>query len=121
MKITKLSNYVGFDISKPEGYIRMVDNDLVNIFNFAKGRIRLGEAADGSRGENISGEYQIFTSGAAGTTTIVTHTLGANPTGFIVTDKSGFGDVYMATTSNAVITFATLATASTSYTVFLFK
>lgn len=121
MKLVKLSNMAGFDKEKPEGYLRMADNDLINLALAMQGRIRLGSGIDGERGENISGEFQVFTCGAAGLTSVVTHTLGASPIGFLLINKSGLGDIAMSTTSNTLVTFTTLATANTTYTVFLLK
>ena len=121
MKLAKTSNYNGFKITKPDDYIQNVDTDLINIFNAFKGRIRFGEVSNGYRGENIEGEYRVFTSSATtNATTTVAHTLGAIPTGFLLINKGGFGDVRISTSNKDNITFATSVT-STSFTVFLLK
>lgn len=114
MKITKTTNIN----QGTDKYLKSVDNDLINIFNAFKGRVRFGVATSGYRGENIEGEYRTFTSGASNI--VVAHTMNTAPTGFLVTNKGGFGDIYMVSGTSLTVTFATSAS-STSYTVFLLK
>jgi len=61
MKITKQSHYNPNDKDQSR-YVLTADNDLLNIFNALKGRIRFGNGNNGSRGENIQGEFIDFTS-----------------------------------------------------------
>ena len=124
MKLNKLSNYVGFKISKIEDYIQSVDIDLKNLFLFTQGRVRFGSGTDDTFGENISGEFQVFTTPTATNVEFsVTHSLGAIPTGgYLVVSQAGVGSLYTATGSNTATTayFRSSAT-STSFTVFLLK
>jgi hypothetical protein len=120
MKLSKLSNFVGFSITKSDDYIQNVDTDLINIFNCFKGRVRFGAVTNGYRGENMEGEFRVFTSATSAGNTTVVHTLGATPVGFILVNKGGFGDIYMASANTANVAFATSLT-STSYSVFLLK
>ena len=122
MKVKKLSNFVGFNIAKPEDYIQTVDTDLINIFTALNGRLRFCSAlTNGLNGENIEGEIRIFTSVATnGAQSVVAHTLHTPPSGFIVVNKGGFGDIRLVSATTANVTFATSVT-STSFTVFLIK
>jgi len=108
---------------KPEHYMKAADNDLINLFNAFKGRIRLGSGTTsttvGVRGENIAGEFRYFLSGV-GTDNAIQHSLGCIPIGFFLINKSGFGDIYMKTASATSATFSTTQTA-TNYSVFLLK
>ena len=118
MKLTKTSNYNGFSITQPQDYIQNVDADLTNIFDAFKGRIRFGKIANGYRGENIEGEFRVFT--ATGSTASVAHTLGTQAIGFLLINKTGFGDLYLVSSDKATATFASSSTSNT-YTVFLLK
>jgi len=118
MKLSKTSNYNGFNITKPQDYIQNVDTDLTNIFNAFKGRIRFGDVDNQYRGENVEGEFLVFAS--SGTTTTITHTLGTQATGFLLINKSGYGDLYMVSSTKTTATFASSTTANT-YKVFLLK
>lgn len=124
MKLNKLSNFVGFKVSKIEDYIRAVDADLRNLFLFTQGRVRFGSRDDNTFGENISGEFQTFTTPTATNAEFsVTHSLSAVPTGgYLVVSQGGAGDLYTATGSNTSTTayFRSNVT-STSFTVFLLK
>ena len=120
MKLAKSSSLSGYEASKPEDYIQGVDTDLINIFTAFKGRIRFGAATTGYRGENIEGEFRVFTSATSAGNTSVAHTLKATPVGFLLINKGGFGDVYMATATSATVSFAASVT-STAFTVFLLK
>ena len=120
MKLNKTSNYAGFKITQPEDYIQMVDTDLINIFTAFKGRIRLGTATNGYRGENIDGEFRVFTSATSAGNTTITHTLQALPVGFLLINKGGYGDIYLSSSTTATATFAT-STTSTSFSVFILK
>ena len=112
-------NFVKSKYVEPDQYIQPIDSDLTNIFEAFKGRIRLGTGVDGARGENIQGEFQVFTCGAAGTTTVVAHSMSSSPIGFLPIAQNGFGAYYMATTASTEVSFATLGTSGTSHTVFL--
>ena len=120
MKLTKLSNYNGLEITKQGDYLQTLDGDLINLFNAFKGRIRLGSGVTGARGENIEGEFRVFTSASSAGATTITHTLKATPVGFLLINKGGLGDVYMSSSTTGTATFATSVT-STSFSIFLLK
>lgn len=124
MKLNKISNFVGFKISKIEDYIRSVDTDLRNLFLFTQSRVRFGSRDDNTFGENVAGEFQTFTTPTATNVEFsVTHSLGAVPTGgYLVVTQANKGSLYTATGSNTATTayFRSDAT-STSFTVFLLK
>ena len=85
MKLAKQSN-----TNKPE--LRSINTDLTSLFTALQGRIRFGDGGDGDRGENLSGEFQLFTSHASANTEFsVTHTLGSVPVGYLILgqDKAG--------------------------------
>lgn len=120
MKITKQSAIGSIDKS-PKTYLLGVDNDLVSIFNLSKGRVRFGDIIDGANGENIKGQFQIFTThGTPNTEFEVKHTLGANPTGWIVMNKDKAGDLYASTTTwTSSSVYLKCSVASVTYKVFL--
>ena len=124
MKLSKLSNYVGFKISKSEDYIRNADTDLKNLFLFTQGRIRFGSGTTNTFGENVAGEYWVVTTPTVTNYEFsITHNLGAVPTGgYLVTSQNGAGDLYTATGSNtATKAYFRSNVTSTNFTVFLLK
>jgi len=127
MKIVKKSLFNPFsDLKSAEKYAREVDRDLQDIVNAFNGRIRLGEVTDGFRGENLSGEVQIFTSHATPDTEFsVSHTLGANPLGRIILYQDKPGSLYQGPATGTAWTDTTIYfkcdTASVTFAVFLLK
>jgi hypothetical protein len=123
MLTAKISNYIRFDKQQPEDYIKDVDKDLINLFTVLKGRVAFGSGSDGAKGENISGEFQVYTSNAvADTEDTIAHTLGAVPIGFIVINIDKGGVVYdggTAWTSSNI--YLKCSTTSTNITLFLLK
>ena len=87
MEIIKKSSII--KTVKDEGqltdYLNQVDDDLRTLFTFSQSKIRFGAGTDGSRGENISGEWQVVAdTGTADTEFAVAHTIGSIPIGFLV-------------------------------------
>lgn len=123
MKLTKQSNYIGKVRTNIEEYIPQLEVDLENIFLAMKGRIRFGTGVDGARGENISGEFQIYTSnGSADTEDTITHTLGSVPIGFIVINTNKGGVTYDGGTAwTATSIFLKNSTTSATTTIFILK
>ena len=129
MKLTKLSNFTGLDKDKGfrqgivENYVFDVDKDLRNFFLFSNGRVRFGTGTDGARGENISGEFQVFTtSGTPDAENTVAHTIGSVPIGYIVLKQDKAGSLYLggsAWTSTNVYLKSDVA--SVAFTIFLLK
>jgi len=120
MKTTKQSA-PGSIQKSPTTYLLGVDNDLTSLFNLSKGRIRFGDATNGSRGENISGEYRVFTSSTPAEFE-VKHTLGVVPQGWIVVSKDKAGDLYSGTSTNTSTSiYFKCSVGSVTYKVFLLK
>ncbi len=120
MKLSRLSVAGKRNVGDPEDHVH---TDLTNLFLWSHGRVRFGTGVDGDRGENIDGEFQVFTSNASpDTTDTITHTLGAVPIGFIVINLDKGAVVYdagVAWTSTDISLKTTIA--STLVTVFLLK
>lgn len=98
MRFAKKSN---LEITiEPKQYQRDLDDDVKQLAFLTQGRVRLGTGTDGDRGENIAGEFQVFTSdGSANTEFSVTHTLGAIPIGRIIIYQDIAGHLYQGPTT----------------------
>ena len=126
MKTAKQSQYIqsNEDIKK---HLVEVDNDLRNLFAVLQGRVRFGGGGDGDRGENISGQYQQFTSDATPDTEFsVSHTLGAIPNGgMIICWQDKAGSLYQGPTTGTNWTSTTVYfkcdVASVTFLIFLMK
>jgi hypothetical protein len=122
MKISKQFNYTGSKLSKPEDYLKSIDSDLTNLFLLAKGRVRFGATTDNARGENISGEFQTFTTADADSQGSITHTLGSVPIGIIVLGQNKAGSLYSGTTANSSTTvYYRCDVSAVTFTTFLIK
>lgn len=106
-----------------ETNVRSLEKDVRLIATALQGRIRFGAGGDGSRGENIAGEFQTFTSNiAADTEDAITHGLGSVPIGFIVTKLDKGAVVYDSGTAWTETTiYLKTNTASTAVEIFLLK
>jgi len=122
MQITKQSSS-GNIKDNTNSYLLGVDNDLTNIFNVFKGRVRFGDANSGSNGENIQGQFQVFTSSSTVDTEFsVSHTVGAVPIGWLLVSKDKAGDLYKGDTEwTSDTVYFKSSVASVSYTIFLLK
>ena len=103
-----------------------VDTDLNALFLAMQGRIRFGDGGDGDRGENLSGQFQSFTSHATANTEFsVAHTLGSVPVGYLVLGQDKAGSLYQlsgtgtAWTSSAI--YFKCSVSSVTFLVFLLK
>ena len=119
MKIAKQSN-------NNRNELRAVDTDLIALFTAMQGRIRFGDGGDGDRGENIHGEFQLFTSHASANTEFsVTHTLGSIPVGYLVLGQDKAGSLYQLSDTGTAWTTTTISLkcsiASVKFLVFLLK
>jgi len=80
--------------------LKRLDQDLGNVFEALKGRIRFGTGTSGDRGENISGEFlDITTNATPDTEDAFSHTLGSVPIGYIVIGRDKAGVIYDGTTA----------------------
>jgi len=104
-------------------YAEQLDTDVKNLFLLSQGRIRFGSGTDGDRGENISGEFQVYTSnGTPNTADSIIHTLGSVPVGFIVINLDKGAVIYDSGTAWTTTTISLKSTvASTTATIFLLK
>lgn len=127
MKIAKQNVYRDKDLKIDDealrNQLRRMDQDFLNLFLLAQGRIRFGTGTDGDRGENISGEWQVISdTGSADTEFSVTHTIGSVPIGFLVMSRNKGGVVYNSSTQWTTTTvYLKCTTANTNITIFLLK
>lgn len=122
MKVTKTSNLSSRD-NNITPYDRALDADIASIFNVLKGRVRFGTGTDGARGENISGEFQVFTTSATpDAENTIAHTIGAVPIGYIVLKQDKAGSLYdSGTTWTSTNLYLKCDVASVAFTIFLLK
>jgi hypothetical protein len=120
MKTVKQSININNEIGT---YEQQLDSDVKNLFLLSQGRIRFGAGVDGERGENISGEWQTYTSNATpDTADSITHTLGSVPIGFIVVNLDKGAVIYDSGTAWTTTTISLKCnTASTTATIFILK
>ncbi len=93
MKFVKKSN---LDTTEDKDqYRRNLDDDIKQLAILTHGRVRFGTGLDGIRGENIAGEFQVYTSnGSADTEDTVAHGLDSVPIGYIVLKQDKGSIVY---------------------------
>ena len=121
----KSSNFQGMEKINDE-YLRDIDSDLRSLFLLTQGRISFGDGVDGNRGENIDGEFQVFTSHATANTEFsVAHTLGVVPIGYIVMGQDKAGSLYQLSGTGTAWTSTTIYfkcdATSVQFRVFLIK
>lgn len=124
MRTNKLSP--SFRTDKDDPRYKQVDTDLQNLFLITQSRIRFGDGTDGTNGENISGQFQEFTSdGSADTEFSVTHTIGSVPVGRIILFQDLAGSLYQGPSTGTAWTATTVFfkcdVASVTFKVFLIK
>ena len=124
MRLSKISNYVGGKLVKPEDYLRGVNSDLTNLFLWSKGRVSFaGANTDGASSENIAGEFQTFTSSAdALTQNTIAHGMGLIPIGYLTMKQNKSASLYAgASTWTTTDIYLISSATSTTYTIFLVK
>jgi len=85
MRIVKKSSTITFKRGDNDSYVNDVDSDLTGIVQALSGRLRLGTGTDGTAGENLSGEFQQFTTSATpNAENTVAHTVGSVPVGYLI-------------------------------------
>jgi hypothetical protein len=121
MKLVKISNWI--PKGNQEDFNKNINTDLKNVMLFSEGRVRFGNAVDGARGENISGEFHIFTSVKTNTAeTVISHTLGSIPTGYLVINQNNSGSLYTSGTGWTISNiYIRSTTTNTQYTIFILK
>ena len=96
MKVSKTSNFTKTALENGS-YFRGLDIDIKNLTSALQGRVRFGTATDGYNGENLAGQFQLFTSHASANTEFaVAHTIGSVPIGRIVLYQDKAGSLYQA-------------------------
>lgn len=126
MKIIKRSIYNEDEPDYPKKYLKSLDFDIQNIATAFQGLIRFGGSTTGFRGENINGEFRVFTSsGSANAEFSVSHTLGAIPQGRIIMYQDKAGSLYQGPSTGTAWTTTTAYfkcdVASVTFCIFLLK
>ena len=125
MELTKKSSIIKTveDFDKLNDYLNILDDDINALFNLSHSRIRFGAGTDGSRGENVSGEFQVVAdTGSANTEFSITHTMGAVPIGYLVTNIDKGAVIYDSGTAWTTTQIHLKSTvANCAVTVFLLK
>lgn len=128
MKVSKRSNFTGIDEKTTQGrekmlqYVSSLDADVINLFILSQGRVRFGTPTDGYRGENISGEFQVVTTGLADAEKTVSHTLGSIPIGYLVLKQDKAGSLYAGSTAwTSSNIYLKCSVATVTFTLFLLK
>lgn len=126
MKLAKQYTFRKIDSNQEKSimdYLKVIDYDLSNLFLCLQNRVRFGSGTDGTEGENISGEFQVFTTSATpDAENTIAHTLGAVPIGYIVLKQDKAGSLYSGTTTwTSTNIYLKSDIASVTFTVFLLK
>lgn len=126
MRIAKVSSTNTFKNGNAEDYVADVNSDLTNIFLAISGRIRFGSGADGVAGENISGQFQQFTTSATpDAENTIAHTVGSVPVGYIILGQDKAGSLYQLAGTGTAWTSSNIYlkcnVASVTFLVFLLK
>lgn len=82
-----------------------------------------GNISNEERGENIDGQFIIFTSTGADTEITITHSLGQKPSGYIIVLQDKAGSLYHASTDTvwtATKIYLKSSVATVTYTIFIF-
>ena len=91
--------------------IRDLQTQMGKLFDCLQGRVSFGTGVDGVDGQNVSGQFQTYTSNATpDTEDTLAHTIGSVPLGYIVFTQNKAGSLYGT---------ASLGTAWTSSNIYL--
>lgn len=129
MKIVKISNRQLIDIkdtNKIRNYLNDIDSDVKNLELFTQGRVSFGSGVDGERGQNISGEFQEFTTSATpDAENTIAHTIGSVPIGYVIMHQDKAGSLYQGPTTGTNWTSSNVYlkcdVASVTFNIFLIK
>lgn len=126
MKLAKQYNFKRLNLKDEKeitNYLKVIDSDLANVILCLQGRVRFGTGEDGTDGENIYGEFQVFTTSATpDAENTIAHTLGAVPIGHLVVKQDKAGSLYSGTTTwSSTNIYLKSNVASVTFTVFLLK
>jgi hypothetical protein len=106
--------------------LRILQASINQLYKMGQGRISFGVGMDGENGQNISGQFQQFTtSGTPDAENTIAHTVGSIPLGFIVLWQSKAGSLYQGPSTGTAWTdssiFLKCDVASVSFLIFLVK
>jgi hypothetical protein len=126
MIVTKTESPNDFSHTTPQQWVSEVDTDLKNLFLCLQGRVRFGNSTNNLSGENIMGEFVVYTTNATpNTEDKISHTLGSIPVGYLVISKDKACDVYQKSNTGTAWTTTNIylkaTVASASVTLFLLQ
>lgn len=106
--------------------IRDLQVQMDKLFTCLQGRVSFGTGVDGIDGQNISGQFQQFTTSATpDAENTIAHTVGSIPTGYIVLWQDIAGTLYQSPTSGTDWTSTNIYlkcnVASVTFLIFLVK
>ena len=106
-----------------DSQIRRLDANMTKLFLLSQGRNRFGDGSDAEFGENISGQFQVYTSNATpDTEDTISHDIGSTPIGYIILKQNKAGSLYTGTTSwSSSNVYLKCSIASVTFTIFLIK
>jgi len=79
-----------------------------------------GDISNQEKGENIDGQFLVFTSEGADAQTTIAHSLGRVPSGYIVVSQNKAASLYTDTTWTTSNIYLKSSTATTNFTIFIF-
>jgi hypothetical protein len=125
MRVAKTSQFIKGNQER-ETYLVELDKDIESLHTALQGRIRFGGGIDGERGENLSGEWQVFTTSATpDAENTIAHTLGSVPVGYIICGQDKAGSLYQLSDTGTAWTGSNIylkcSVASITFKVFLLK
>lgn len=109
-----------------QAQINVLQSEINKIFTCLQGRVSFGTGVDGVSGQNIEGEWQLFTvSAGANVEFNVAHTIGSVPLGYIVVSQDKAGQLYQQAGTGTAWTSTQISLKSTvdavTYLIFLVK
>jgi hypothetical protein len=122
MRIQKKSTLPDPKRTDIQDVARNIDSDITAVFQAVNGNLRFGSSGSGTNGENIAGQWVTFSTTTANTEVAVTHSMGAIPVGFIVTNINVGGVVYTSGTAwTTTKVYFKCSAATATITIFLLR
>ena len=106
--------------------IRILQLQIDKLYQVLQGRVSFGVGTDGINGQNISGQFQTYTSNATpDTEDTIAHTIGSVPLGYIVFTQNKAGSLYgtasLGTAWTSTNIYVKCSVASVAFLLFLVK
>lgn len=106
--------------------VRILQEQVSKLYYLAQGRISFGVGTDGINGQNISGQFQQFTTSATpDAENTIAHTVGSIPVGYIVLWQNKAGSLYQGPSTGTAWTSSNVYlkcdVASVTFLIFLVK